>query len=111
RKVLTNLYADWWRGGRWRERSMAELPAQLAGDDPASAVAERAWAVAALRVLTARERVVVVLRFMADLTEADVADELGISIGRVKSTTARALRKLRVADGVPAIATEGRPEV
>jgi DNA-directed RNA polymerase specialized sigma24 family protein len=49
----------------------------------------------------------VVLRHYFDLSEADVAAELGITPGTVKSTLARALAKLRVsddtvvADGVP----------
>jgi len=99
RKILTNLYADWWRSGRWRERTVTEIAVAAPTNDPADEVAQRSWLVAALRGLTARERAVVVLRFMVDLTEADVARELGISVGTVKSTTARALRKLRVVDG------------
>jgi DNA-directed RNA polymerase specialized sigma24 family protein len=36
-----------------------------------------------------------VLRFYEDLTEVQVADLLGVSVGTVKSQTARALRALR----------------
>jgi DNA-directed RNA polymerase specialized sigma24 family protein len=42
---------------------------------------------------------VVVLRHYFDLSEAEVARELKIAPGTVKSTLSRALRKLRVADG------------
>jgi DNA-directed RNA polymerase specialized sigma24 family protein len=38
---------------------------------------------------------VVVLRHLLDLTEPAVADELGISVGTVKSHNARALARLR----------------
>jgi RNA polymerase sigma factor (sigma-70 family) len=49
-----------------------------------------------LTTLTDRERRVVVLRHYFDLSEAQVAAELGIAPGTVKSTLSRALRKLRV---------------
>jgi DNA-directed RNA polymerase specialized sigma24 family protein len=42
---------------------------------------------------------VVVLRHYFDLSEAEVARELKIAPGTVKSTLSRALRKLRVTDG------------
>jgi RNA polymerase sigma factor (sigma-70 family) len=50
----------------------------------------------ALRQLTRRERAVVVLRYFADLTEQDTAEELGVTVGTVKSTHSRALAKLRI---------------
>jgi DNA-directed RNA polymerase specialized sigma24 family protein len=39
---------------------------------------------------------VVVLRYYFDLPEADVAAELGVTIGAVKSMASRALARLRV---------------
>ena len=45
--------------------------------------------------LTDRERRVLVLRHYWDLSEATVSAELGISLGTVKSTTSRALAKVR----------------
>jgi len=38
---------------------------------------------------------VIVLRFFEDATEAEAAELLGVSVGTVKSTTSRALEKLR----------------
>lgn len=51
--------------------------------------------IASLRRLPLRQRTVVVLRFYQDLTEADIARTMGISVGTVKSTLHRALAKLR----------------
>jgi RNA polymerase sigma factor (sigma-70 family) len=48
----------------------------------------------ALARLPARKRACVLLRHYGDLSEAQVADLLGISVGTVKSQTARALRQL-----------------
>jgi RNA polymerase sigma factor (sigma-70 family) len=48
-----------------------------------------------LQKLTKRERAVVVLRYWYDLTEQQIAEELGIAPGTVKSTAARALGKLK----------------
>ena len=47
--------------------------------------------------LPERERRVVVLRYYLDVSEAQVATELGVSVGTVKSTASRALAKLRTA--------------
>ena len=51
--------------------------------------------VAALGRLPRGQRAVVVLRFYEDLTEAQTAAALGITVGTVKSQTARALKALR----------------
>ena len=49
----------------------------------------------ALARLPPRKRACVVLRYYLDLSEADTAAALGISVGTVKSQTARALQRLR----------------
>ena len=58
-------------------------------------VAERD-VVQALRCLPVRQRAVLVLRYYDDLPEREVADLLGLSVGTVKSHTARGLERLRV---------------
>ena len=59
-------------------------------------VAERDVVVRALRCLPVRQRAVLVLRYYDDLPEREVADLLGLSVGTVKSHTARGLERLRV---------------
>ncbi|MFG3510499.1 RNA polymerase sigma factor [Streptomyces sp. NPDC047821] len=55
---------------------------------------------AALGRLTPRRRQVLVLRYWADLSEAEIADTLGISRGAVKSNASRALDALeRILEG------------
>ena len=97
RRCMVNQRTDWWRRVRGRERVTADVPDLAIPDDHADVHARQDALVKALRTLTVRERSVVVLRYLEDLTEQQVADELGIALGTVKSTMFRALGKLRVA--------------
>jgi RNA polymerase sigma-70 factor (sigma-E family) len=56
---------------------------------------ERAAVIQALRGLPERQREALVLRFYADMSEAQIADAMQISKGAVKSHTARAMSTLR----------------
>jgi RNA polymerase sigma-70 factor (sigma-E family) len=95
RKVMVNQTIDNWRRPI-REYAIADLPEFPTGQDVAEEVARRRWVVDALSTLSARERAVIVLRFYFDLSEIEVADELNVSVGTVKSTASRGLAKLRV---------------
>ncbi|MDP9794838.1 RNA polymerase sigma-70 factor (sigma-E family) [Catenuloplanes nepalensis] len=95
RRVLINHITDGWRRPI-REQPHAAVPDRPAPADVADDVSRRQWLVDALRTLAPRERAVVVLRYYFDLSEADVAAELGISIGSVKSMGARGLARLRL---------------
>jgi RNA polymerase sigma-70 factor (sigma-E family) len=96
RRTMLNAYLDWWRRRRWRELPETAAGADRAGPpDHALDVARRDAVQRALRALTTRERAVVVLRYWYDLTEAQIAVELGIRPGTVKSTLSRASAKLR----------------
>ncbi|NYI99734.1 RNA polymerase sigma-70 factor (sigma-E family) [Nocardioides thalensis] len=63
-------------------------------DDIAVLGEEHRAVLAALQELAPRQREVLVLRYWSDLSEADIADTLGISRGTVKSTASRALAAL-----------------
>ena len=95
RRVMVNTYATWWRR-RWRgEEPAAVVPDLLSGDDHGAVDArDEIWR--ALGRLPRRQRAVLVLRYFEDLSEADTADTLGVSVGTVKSQTAKALAKLRL---------------
>jgi RNA polymerase sigma-70 factor (sigma-E family) len=102
RAVLINLVIDKWRRP-YREYATDEMPDRPESTDVADEVAQRRWLIAALDKLTPRERAVIVLRHYLDLTEADVAGELNVSLGTVKSLNSRGLAKLRIDAGrIPA---------
>jgi RNA polymerase sigma-70 factor (sigma-E family) len=56
--------------------------------------ADQAEVLAALQELPARQREVVVLRYWLELPGAEIATAMGISVGSVKSHTARAMASL-----------------
>jgi RNA polymerase sigma-70 factor (sigma-E family) len=106
RRVLVNHITDRWRR-RLKEYATGDLPEQPARTDVADEVALRQWLIGALGTLTLRERAVVVMRYLFDLPETVVARDLGITVGTVKSTSSRALAKLRVSADTPEPALGG----
>ncbi|MGB8860320.1 MAG: sigma factor-like helix-turn-helix DNA-binding protein, partial [Ilumatobacteraceae bacterium] len=62
-----------------------------------SELAERDRTLRAVAALPPQRRAVVVLRFYDDLSEAGIAEVLGIGLGTVKSTLSRAVEQLRTA--------------
>ena len=94
RRVLVTTWTDW-RRRRWTGEVPTEHLPDVGGGDPVLAEV-RHDVLVALAALPRGQRAVVVLRFYDDLTEAQTAETLGISIGTVKSQTARALAALRV---------------
>lgn len=91
-RVSGNLAIDRWRKNA-RKRG---LPAAAA---PASATIDRTDLAHALDGLPRRQRDVVVLRYVADLSEETVASTLGCSVGTVKTHASRGLAALRRALG------------
>ena len=85
RRVLVNSYFSWWRR-RWRqaEQPVEQLPDHPAVDETALAdERQRVWL--AMGRLPRRQRAVLVLRYFEDMTEAQIAGVLGISVGTVKT--------------------------
>ncbi|MFE6234024.1 SigE family RNA polymerase sigma factor [Cellulosimicrobium sp. NPDC057862] len=95
RRVLANARIDHWR--KHRREHLTE-PHEVPSDERASTEgthAERDALVRALVQLSPQRRRVVVLRYLLDLPERQVADELGLSLGAVKSAASRGLAHLR----------------
>ena len=96
RQAVVNLSRS-----RVRHQAVVERKAPAATADTASAESgalaelDRDAVVAALAALPRRQREAVVLRYYADLSEAQTAHAMGISAGAVKSHTSRAMAGLR----------------
>lgn len=97
RKIMVNTWSSWWRR-RWRGEVPSDLMPDSAGPDRYGDVDNRQTLRRALAALSSRQRAVVVLHYHQDLSEAQVADLLGISVGTVKSQVAKALSALRAQD-------------
>lgn len=88
--------SGWRRRARRRETAMAELPDQAAPVPDISAESQFVLR-QALRALPAGKRAVLVLRYLEDLPEAEVAAVLGCSVGTVRSQAHKAVAQLRSA--------------
>lgn len=97
RRIIVNENASLWRRAwKRRERSTDSVP-EPGMVDPASV--DTTWAV--VNALPSRQRAAIALRYYADLSVTETAAVMGVSVGSVKTHTARALAKLRatLADG------------
>ena len=99
RTIIVNTRRSWWQT-RWRRESpTASVPDRPdpaeGGGDPADRQALGSLVRSALAALPHRQRAVLVLRYLEDLPEAEVAALLGCSVGTVKTHAHRGLRALR----------------
>ena len=92
RRIVVNQCRS--RGRRFavRERLEPLLRGPSSVEQPDVALQLDVWA--ALAALPPRQRMCVVLRYLEDLTEADIAELMGCSIGTVKSQLHKARRLL-----------------
>lgn len=80
------------------DRNLVKAPPDMpSAEHGAMVLLERSAVIAALRTLPVRQREAIVLRYYADLSEAEIAATMGISRGAVKSHTARGMTALRSA--------------
>jgi RNA polymerase sigma-70 factor (sigma-E family) len=94
RRVLYTQHVSWWRRRRLVDRPHADPPDVVVADRASDTDTELTVR-QALRRLTPKQRAVLVLRYFEDLTEAQTAEVLGLSVGTVKSNTRDALARLR----------------
>lgn len=73
------------------------MPDMASAEEGAYDQLERDDLIKAMRGLQRRQREVLVLRYFADMTEVQVAETLGISLGSVKAYGSRGIAALRVA--------------
>lgn len=95
RRAMVNTHISWWRRRRLEEYPTDEIPDQAVADQTGSSDLADTLRRAVDR-LPQRMRAAVVLRYFEDMTEAEVAAALGVSLGTVKSTVSRAVAKLRI---------------
>src|SRR5579863_9747684 len=95
RRAMVNTHISWWRRRRLEEFPTDEIPDRAVADHSGHSDLQDTLRRAVGR-LPQRMRAAVVLRFYEDMTEAEVADVLGVSLGTVKSTVSRAVAKLRI---------------
>ena len=95
RRAMVNTHISWWRRRRVEEYPTDEIPDRAVADHSGTSDLQDALRRAVDR-LPQRMRAAVVLRYFEDMTEAEVAEALGVSLGTVKSTVSRAVAKLRI---------------
>jgi RNA polymerase sigma-70 factor (sigma-E family) len=91
RRVLVNLNIDRWR----RRPAVPRESVDQVADGGETGVDDRDEVVRILATLPEQQRRVIVLRYLEDLPEAAVAEQLGVSLGAVKSACSRGLAAIR----------------
>lgn len=97
RRALYHRRISWWRSHLQQRSEIVteKVSGRRAEIDHADAVGDRLLIVEALRRLTPRQRAVLALRYLEDLSESEVAAQLGCSVGAVRSQTYRSIQRLR----------------
>ncbi|MER6910736.1 SigE family RNA polymerase sigma factor [Streptomyces sp. NPDC000594] len=98
-RIMINTNRDRVRLNRVREWLTTRFP-ETAAPERADGIAEAGALAEALSLLPARQRAVIVLRYLEDRSETEVARILGTHVGTVRSHAARALYRLREQPGV-----------
>ncbi|MCF6524423.1 SigE family RNA polymerase sigma factor [Streptomyces sp. JJ36] len=96
RRTMTNLHISAWRRRKLNEYPTEELPETPSADHDAMRGTElRAVLWQALARLPELQRTMLVLRYYEGRTDPEIAEILDISVGTVKSSIWRSLRRLR----------------
>lgn len=94
RRAMVNTQISW-----WRRRKLEIYPTDRLPDRPVQDHTDRSEMHdalgRALDRLPERQRIAVMLRYYEDMSEREIAEALGVSVGTVKSTVSRAMTRLR----------------
>lgn len=85
RTTAINLHRSRWR----KVRNFSRIKERLAAPRDIAGLDDRLDVIRALRALPVEQREVVALHHLADLAVTDIADELGLPVGTVKSRLSR----------------------
>ncbi|NDU71797.1 SigE family RNA polymerase sigma factor [Actinomadura sp. DSM 109109] len=94
RRAMANIQISWWRRRKLEVYPTDRLPERPVEDHTDRSEMHDALG-RALDRLPERQRMAVVLRYYEDMSEREIAEALGISVGTVKSTVSRAMSRLR----------------
>jgi RNA polymerase sigma-70 factor (sigma-E family) len=94
RRAMVNAQLSGWRRGR-RETALPEGFDVACRTDATASYDDQDQLARALAVLPPRQRAVIVLRYYAGFSEAEIAETLGCATGTVKSQASKALQRLR----------------
>ncbi|GII90753.1 SigE family RNA polymerase sigma factor [Sinosporangium siamense] len=111
RAAMVRIATNRWRRPR-RELPVAEVPDRAGTDHGVERVVQDAGVASLLAGLPYRMRAVLALRYVDQLSDAQIAGVLGCTVGTVRSQASRALAKLRAVgqedtDGRAAAADRG----
>ncbi|MEW2458870.1 SigE family RNA polymerase sigma factor [Streptomyces albus] len=95
RRTMTNLHISAWRRRKLNEYPTEELPETAGEQDAMRGTELRTVLWQALARLPELQRTMLVLRYYEGRTDPEIADILDISVGTVKSSIWRSLRRLR----------------
>ncbi|WP_228979794.1 SigE family RNA polymerase sigma factor [Streptomyces sp. DH12] len=95
RRTMTNLHISAWRRRKLNEYPTEELPETVGDSDAMRGTELRAVLWQALARLPELQRTMLVLRYYEGRTDPEIAQILDISVGTVKSSIWRSLRRLR----------------
>jgi len=108
RRMLINELISWRR--KWSRQIPHPDPAgRVSVPDRTTELDERDALMTEVRQLPPRQRIVIVLRFFHDLSDEQIAADLGCAVSTVRVHASRALRALRITTQTTLTRTDGRP--
>ena len=97
RKMVVNQLLSWRRRKSWSTSSLLDRDIEPSRASHEDDVVEHQLVWSAVAELPPRQRAVIVLRYYEGMSEADIAENLGIRPGTVKSQASAAMAHLRTA--------------